>query len=1801
MLNRWIRRNIAILIIITMLIGFLPLDMQMALGADAFQISSVQSLLDDGTYLSPAKGTESGGTTLVIKGKGFENGVQVYIDEPDQSQKMATLISLNADEILVKTPVLWDRNQMNRPMAVIVKNANGQMVAQANGFRYIENPIITEKEVGLRNEIKFLEDNYGNITGREEQTLIYIPGQNFNEEIYEVKIGGQRTSIVEQWDTGLTAVIPENILAGNQYVISVKNKYGGQDVTESILLEPVTHNITSISDVEVVVGKKITIYGQGFNGNNVNDKKVSSVQIGDNPAQFNIISDTEIEATIVSPKDWTLQFQDIDLILANGAMVTLKEALKILSTPVPFIVERVTPDAGPTLGGTVITIIGMELDANMKVTIGGRAAADVKKVTPPDLPDGKTALEAITPKGEEGFQDVVVTNNLTGESFKLANAFNYISLSDALVVADISFPAKGYETGGEAIDIFGRNFILLNEHNDLYESGSFIGKDELILKTDVFTYHDPISDLDKRVIRERKLVATLAGQKAELQKILVNPETGNQTIRAKTPQVTLDPREATEVDVVVTVTTRLYEVDAEGNTIKVLKTFSENSKSPIQYTYLPVPSDPEITRVLLLEDYQKPQWPEDNYIPKGTVAGGTDLVIIGADFRQDPAVFIGENKATVTQIMGLPGETNGKPNGAIIVRTPPANNKGLVTIRVENKDKDENGGAAVKENAFEYVSNPQIINITPDVSPVSGDIYGTITGSDFMVYQDEDGEVTFPSVLIGGKSVKVREVWDEDGNEVDGKKVTCGTTIKFYIDTEYDNPGFVAVKIENPDGGQIEVANAFELKPVPPKSPVITNVEPLKGSVDGGEEIMVTGSNFHLEDEILVTIDGSPVRDLNVSSNGQILTGKTPRGSEGQKLLQVINMDDGGVATYTEAFEYVRIRTAPQITSIMPNHGGKGTTVYIWGQDFVIPVEENGQVISEGSHVYLGQDEISAEDIIVKDATCIQFKVPDLGRKPGEYAVIVTNPDTARAESSEPFRYQIPDSSPQIENIFPQRGPVAGGTIVTIEGTDFRTGIEVLFDGMAATILEQDKTTIIVKTPASTPGKATVMVVNYDGGSAIHEDAFEYEIPGSEPQIISVEPASGTAAGGDEMIINGRDFRVRKDEEGHYLDRNGDIVSDIAQAQPPEVLIGSERALYVKWISDTKLQVITPSSSGAGTKDVTVINDDLGQAILKNGFTYVQQSVSISAMAPKHGSAGTWVILKGNHFILENEITSPGSSQDILLSTPKTKVFMGDYQIPEEDVIVETGYQLKFKVPDFGENTGEYPVKVENPDGSTATSSEPFVFQIPDSHPELIGIEPGCGSTAGGTSVVIKGRQFLNSAEVYFDGNLLIDMEINEAGTEIIGKTPSGNPGMVDVTVVNYDGGSVTWMDGFTYKGSGSYPTIIEITPNTGSTQGGEEVVIRGTDFRTGAQVYFGQRNLVNQAEVIAFDKVQGTITVKTLPHDPGPCDIIIVNPDPSYGEIVFENGFTYVRTKPEKPFPFRAIPISDRVIMLQWAEAAGAVQYEIYGRRLDADTGDQFIGATGQLEYYVKNLTSNTRYLFKLRALNEHGVSAPFLEATAMTEIKNETEHEVDDSARESNYISFKGDRVIYTVGEHKTNRSSHVIDLDEREYTRTNKKAINVPLKVIEKGKPLLTIKTGELECRLDPELLDNIYFKRLSSREEEKAYVQILFEKVAGPDKSRLLNPIMSKMQMASPLIKISQAANIGRKSYAIRELRSSTSLIFYYDRTQIRNLDGLGLYYFNPALRNWEYVGGYTTGSRIQAQFKKMGYYGVFYRR
>src|SRR5262249_18346634 len=102
----------------------------------------------------------------------------------------------------------------------------------------------------------------------------------------------------------------------------------------------------------------------------------------------------------------------------------------------------------------------------------------------------------------------------------------------------------------------------------------------------------------------------------------------------------------------------------------------------------------------------------------------------------------------------------------------------------------------------------------------------------------------------------------------------------------------------------------------------------------------------------------------------------------------------------------------------------------------------------------------------------------------------------------------ITETTPANIAVGPSNGAAAGGSAVTITGTNFRTGAQVYFGGLAATSVRVvDSGTILATAPANAPGSTNVVVVNSDGTWAVAAQAFSYF---SEPPIITqVTPSSG--------------------------------------------------------------------------------------------------------------------------------------------------------------------------------------------------------------------------------------------------------------------------------------------------------------------------------------------------------------------------------------------------------------------------------------------------------------------------------------------------------------------------------------------------------------------------------------------------------------------------------------------------------------------------------------------------------------------
>jgi fibronectin type 3 domain-containing protein len=99
-------------------------------------------------------------------------------------------------------------------------------------------------------------------------------------------------------------------------------------------------------------------------------------------------------------------------------------------------------------------------------------------------------------------------------------------------------------------------------------------------------------------------------------------------------------------------------------------------------------------------------------------------------------------------------------------------------------------------------------------------------------------------------------------------------------------------------------------------------------------------------------------------------------------------------------------------------------------------------------------------------------------------------------------------TSPTVNSVSANSGPTAGGTAVTISGTNFAAGATVAFGGAAATnVVVVSGTQITATTPPGTVGAATVTVTNPGAQSGSLPNGFTYAAPAT-PAISYVQDSS---------------------------------------------------------------------------------------------------------------------------------------------------------------------------------------------------------------------------------------------------------------------------------------------------------------------------------------------------------------------------------------------------------------------------------------------------------------------------------------------------------------------------------------------------------------------------------------------------------------------------------------------------------------------------------------------------------------------
>ncbi len=587
--------------------------------------------------------------------------------------------------------------------------------------------------------------------------------------------------------------------------------------------------------------------------------------------------------------------------------------------------------------------------------------------------------------------------------------------------------------------------------------------------------------------------------------------------------------------------------------------------------------------------------------------------------------------------------------------------------------------------------------------------------------------------------------------------------------------------------------------PFPPAAPTATALSPTSGLAAGGYPVTITGANFTnvIGSSIVtaVSFGGTPATSFTVNSATQI-TATAPAGS-GTVNVTVTTAGGTSVTATANQFTYL---PAPTVTSVSPNFGPQagGTSVTITGTD-----------LSGATAVLFGGT--TATSYVVNSATQITATSP-AGTGPVDVRV-TTAGGTSAISGADQFSYL---ATPTITSISPTAGPQAGGTAVTITGTNFIGTTGVNFGASAATGFTVNSATSITATAPPGTGTVDIRVSNSVGTSpAVAADQFTYV---AAPSVTSISPTAGPTGGGTTVTITGTGFA--------------------AAPGTGAVRFGATTATYTI-NSNTQITATAPAGS-AGTVDVTVTTvGGTSATSAADQFTYVP-APTVTSISPTSGptSGGTTVTITGTNFSGATAVTFGGTAAS--------------------GFTVNSNTQITATAP--AQAAGTIDVRVTTGGGTSATSAADQFTYV--SAPTVTSVSPTAGPTAGGTSVVITGTNLSGATAVTFGATAATGFTVNGA-TQITATAPAGT-GTVDVRITTAGGTSATSAaDQFTYVPA---PTVTSISPTSGPQAGGTTVTLTGTNLSGATAVTFGATAAtgftVNSATQITATAPAGTGTV---------------------------------------------------------------------------------------------------------------------------------------------------------------------------------------------------------------------------------------------------------------------------------------------------------------------------------------------------
>ncbi|TTG93067.1 Plexin-A4 [Bagarius yarrelli] len=424
--------------------------------------------------------------------------------------------------------------------------------------------------------------------------------------------------------------------------------------------------------------------------------------------------------------------------------------------------------------------------------------------------------------------------------------------------------------------------------------------------------------------------------------------------------------------------------------------------------------------------------------------------------------------------------------------------------------------------------------------------------------------------------------------------------------------------------------------------------------------------------------------------------------------------------------------THPKITKITPLRGPRegGTLVTIRGENLGLEFHEiQGNVkVADVECTPVREGYIPAEQIVCEMGRA------ESSQYAGNVQVCVGECQPEFMAKTSKYYYFV---VPRLHSLKPSRGPVSGGTIVNITGSNLDSGsnVSIMFKDQKCTYHRRGGLWITCQSHASTQGTGAVTVSVYVDKAHIHKDLqFEYV---EDPTITKLEPEWSIFSGNTPVTVTGTNLDIIQNPQIRAKYNNQETTNnrerefdeqrikekqrnrDFAQRRRPEPTeSGNNVPFALCSVSSTTMLCQAPALPGGLTRQKEVVEkpDEFGfildnvQAVLalkSINFLYYPNPVfePLSASGVQELKPGSPIILKGRNFL---PLTPGGNGKlnyTVLIGEKPCALTVSDTQLLCESPNLTGRHKVLARVGGIEFSPGVVHITSDSPLSSTAIIS----------------------------------------------------------------------------------------------------------------------------------------------------------------------------------------------------------------------------------------------------------------------------------------------------------------------------------------------------------------------------------------------------------------------------------------------------------------------------------------------------------------